>query len=211
LNFIKPHITNGLHLPKNPAGEPSAVGCGERQMKDQLREAVLQSFQSLLDGDGELFDCPIEIHADYDARKLHEVCLNHRLACHLEAHLAPLLATLGERMFVDIEFNREGVDFKNLIVIGQEKRVRPDIIVHNRRSGGNKINLLVVECKRRDAPNGMISEDRDKLRAFMEDGRYDYSFALQVLYAKAMLCGSLFFMEDGIIHSEEIEYSKPRH
>jgi len=180
-------------------------------MKDQLRGAVLQSLQSLLTDDGELFDCPIESHADYEARKLHEVCLNHRLACHLEVYLAPLLKTIGERMFVDIEFNREGIDFKNLIVAGQEKRVRPDIIVHNRRSGEHKINLLVVECKRKDAPNGLIAEDRDKLRAFMEDERYKYAFALQVLYAKAKVCGSLFFIDDGSIHSEEINYSQPRH
>lgn len=177
-------------------------------MNDTLRYALVQSFQSLLTDDGELFDCPIEAHADYDARKLHEVCLNHRLACHLEANLRPLLATMGERMFVDIEFNREGVDFKDLIVNGQEKRVRPDIIVHNRRSGEHKSNLLVVECKRRDAPNGMIAEDRGKLLGFLEDERYQYSFGLQVRYAKAQVCGSLFFIKDGTVCSEEIKYSQ---
>jgi hypothetical protein len=177
-------------------------------MKNMLRDALLQSFQGLLTDDGELFDCPIETHADYDARKLHEVCLNHRLACHLEDNLTPLLATMGERMFVDIEFNREGVDFKNLVVKGQKKRVRPDIIVHNRRSGEYKINLLVVECKRRDASKDMIAEDRDKLLAFLKDERYQYPFGLQVLYAKAQVCGTLFFIEDGTICSEEIEYSQ---
>lgn len=178
-------------------------------MKDKLRDAIQQSFQSLLTDDGELFDCPIEIHAKYDSRKLHEVCLNHRLACHLEANLVPLLATIRERMFVDIEFNREGVDFKKLVVKGKEERIRPDIIVHNRRSGKNKINLLVVECKRSDSPNRMIEEDRDKLLAFLKDDRYQYSFALQVLYAKAQVCGTLFFIiENGSICCEKIDYSQ---
>lgn len=177
-------------------------------MNDRLRDAVRQSFQLLLTYDGDLFDCPIERHADYDARKLHEVCLNHRLACHLEKQLAPLLASLGERMFIDIEFNREGVDFKNLRVRGAEKRIRPDIIVHNRRSGSHKINFLVVECKRRDASTTMIAEDRDKLQAFLQDERYQYSFGLQVLYAKGQVCGHLFSIRDGGIHSEQVEYSQ---
>ena len=48
-------------------------------MKDQVRIAVLRSFELVI-GDGHLLDCPIEENCPYDARKLHGVCINHRLA-----------------------------------------------------------------------------------------------------------------------------------
>lgn len=179
-------------------------------MKDKLRDAVMRVFERLVREDGNLFNRPIEKHAsDYDARKLHEVCLNHRLANYLEAELLPLLVEERGRMFVDIEFNREGVDFKNLKVHGQEKVVRPDIIVHNRKTGANKDNFLVIECKRNDASMENIAEDREKINAFMKDKRYEYSFGLQVLYAKDQVCGYLLFKRNGRLCTDVIDYSKP--
>jgi hypothetical protein len=77
-------------------------------------------------------------------------CVNHRLANHLEKEIIPVLGT-NEAIFVDIEFNREGMDFKNTKIHGEDKRVRPDMIVHNRKTGPEKINFLVVECKKQGA------------------------------------------------------------
>ncbi len=74
-------------------------------MKDQVRDGVLRSFRRLVIEAGHLFDCPIEEHPSYNARKLHEVCVNHRLANHLEKEFIPVLSP-QETIFVDIEFNR---------------------------------------------------------------------------------------------------------
>jgi hypothetical protein len=185
------------------------VGREESEVKDRLRYAVLRAFDRLVTVDGCLFDCPIETNPPgYDARKLHEVCVNHRLANYLEAELLPMFPREGNRMFVDIEFNREGCDFKNLRISGQEKRVRPDIIVHNRKTGADKVNFLIAECKKNDSPNGDIAEDCDKIRAFIEDQRYAYFFGLQVIYEKGQIRGILFFKRDGRIESEPINYSQ---
>jgi hypothetical protein len=152
-------------------------------MKDQVREGVLRSFRRLVDEDGDLFDCPIEEHSSYDARKLHEVCVNHRLANHLEKEIIQVFK-LNEAIFVDIEFNREGVNFKNTKINGEDKPVRPDIIIHNRKTGHEKVNFLVVECKKKGASEDNIGKDRQKILALMRDERYEYSFGLQVIYGR---------------------------
>ncbi len=73
-------------------------------MKDELVRAIRSAFGRLLVEDGSLFNCPIEEDSPYDARKLHEVCINHRFTNHLQNEVLPLLDN-RESMFADIEFN----------------------------------------------------------------------------------------------------------
>ncbi|MGQ0667122.1 MAG: hypothetical protein ACT4O4_08815 [Nitrospiraceae bacterium] len=169
----------------------------------QVLDAVQHSFRRLVEKDGDLFDCPIEEHSCHDARKLHEVCVNHRLANHLEKEIIPVLGT-NEAIFVDIEFNREGMDFKNTKIHGEDKRVRPDIIVHNRKTGPEKINFLGVERKKQGASQNEIEEDRQKIRALMEDQKYEYSFGLQVVYGNDGVKGELFFRSGTEIVQEAV-------
>ncbi len=171
-------------------------------MIDELREAIVASFSKLIENDGYLFDCPIEEYFEYDSRKLHEVCINHRLAVYLEEFILPLLNGDDEQYFVDIEFNREGINKKNLKV-GDEKTVRPDIIIHNRKSGEEKKNFLIVECKKSGASNGDIEDDRNRVKAFLENERYKYSYGLQVIYTRQLIDGTLFYKSDEAI--EEIK------
>ena len=141
----------------------------------------------------------IEVYdADYDARKLHEVCINHRLAVYFEQKIIPLLPK-DEEYFVDIEFNREGSNFKEVEITEQQKTVRPDIIIHNRKSGNNKKNFLVVECKKRGTSEDKINYDMQKLEAFLTDPRYSYRFGLQVNYDKDEIKGKLLFYENGAL------------
>lgn len=180
-------------------GEPE----GEKGMKDQVREALRRSFARLLQEDGSLFDCPVEENFTYDARKLHEVCINHRFANHLETAVIPLLG-YEEKMYVDIEFNREGLNYKQVRMAGEEKKLRPDIIIHNRRSGHEKRNFFVVECKKKGSLQTEIDEDQEKILAMMEDERYAYSFGLQVVYGKRHIKAVLFSRNNAAIESEEI-------
>lgn len=172
-------------------------------MKDDLIGAVRQSLDRLLQEDGSLFECPIEEGPPYDARKLHEVCINHSLANHLQQAILPLFR-FEDKMFVDIEFNREGINSKDVMIDGRKELVRPDIIVHNRRSGKDKQNLLVVECKKKGAPPEDVVWDKKKIQAMMKDERYLYSYGLQVVYAKEQTEVTLFFKLDGDIMSERI-------
>jgi hypothetical protein len=177
----------------------------EAVMKDKLKNAVQCSFNRLLREDGDLFDCPIEEDAPYDARKLHEVCVNHRLANHLQDKLLPLFGSRD--LFVDIEFNREGGNYKKVQVDRTDKVLRPDIIIHNRRAGLEKRNFLVVECKKEGANEEEIDKDKQKILAFMKDERYEYSFGLQVIYGRGRVKGILFSKDRAGFHEEKIGYS----
>jgi hypothetical protein len=172
-------------------------------MKDLVHAQVLCALRQLVEEDGALFECPIEEHTAYDARKLHEVCVNHRLANHLETALLPVLR-IDERLFVDIEFNREGVDFKHIRMNGEDHTVRPDIIIHNRKTGSQKRNVFVVEGKKQDAHARDIEDDQKKIRAFMGDTRYEYTFGLQVIYGRDGVRGELFFRNGKRIHSVKL-------
>jgi hypothetical protein len=87
---------------------------------------------------------------------------------------------------------------------GKELVVRPDIIIHNRKSGKQKRNFLIVECKKSGAQPAEIEDDHRKIRAFMENDKYKYSFGLQVVYGKDKIKGTLFYKNKQAIEQEEI-------
>jgi|ERR1035438_840948 hypothetical protein len=174
--------------------------------RELLRKAVVQSIKQLACNDGILFSAPIEQYSPNDARKLHEVCINHKFAEYLAGEILPLFEKT-QRMFVDIEFNREGVNFKEATIDGETKRVRPDIIVHNRRSKKAKNNFLVIECKKSDADLQDIKDDCNKIEVLMTNPLYDYNYGLQVLYDALVIKGTLFYKQDGAIKKEPLEYN----
>ena len=174
-------------------------------MKHQIKQAVLRAFSRLKSDDGSLFDCKIEEEFGYDSRKLHEVCINHKLAIYLEDEIIQIISDADHKYFVDIEFNREGINKKKIIVCnGEELVVRPDIIIHNRKSSEQKENFLIVECKKNGASCSEIEDDQKKIRAFMENDKYKYFFGLQVVYGKDEIKGTLFCKNGQAIEQEEI-------
>jgi hypothetical protein len=148
---------------------------------------------------------PIEQDANYDARKLHEVCINHRLAIYLEKYVMCNIDT-WEDLFADIEFNREGVNFKTVSVNGEILVVRPDIIIHNRKTGNSKFNFLIVECKKSGASEEELAKDGAKICALMCDARYEYQFGLRILYGEKSILGLLHFHDGLNVVSERIDY-----
>lgn len=116
-----------------------------------------------------------------------------------------MINAADQKYFVDIEFNREGINKKKIIGCKSEEFVvRPDIIIHNRKSGDQKKNFLIVECKKYEAPFAEIEEDRKKVRAFMDNPKYSYYFGLQVIYKKDEIKGLLFYKNGQAIGQEEI-------
>lgn len=92
------------------------------------------------------------------AYKIHETCINHRLALYLEKALSTQWDFCDEDLFVDIEFNRiltndkhrkmqlnieQSTTFENQQV--PSKSIRPDIVIHNRQN--NRRNMLWIEVK----------------------------------------------------------------
>jgi hypothetical protein len=184
---------------------PIAFAMWSTTMKDVIKRKVLNVFSMLKRDDGTLFDCEIE-ESEYDSRKLHEVCINHRLAIYLEKEILPIISSASQKYFVDIEFNREGINLKKILECnGRERVVRPDIIIHNRKSEEKKENFLIVECKKIGASPAEIHDDREKVSAFLNDEKYKYSFGLQVVYGKDVIEGTLFYKDsEGFIKQEKI-------
>lgn len=173
--------------------------------KETLREKLVVVLKVLTENDGMLFRSPVEEDTGYDARKLHEVCINHKLAEHLADIVIPNVET-GEKLFADIEFNREGINFKAVEIEGKKLVVRPDVIIHNRKSGQSKFNFLVVECKKAGAYEWEIKQDRDKIVALMKGAKYQYQFGLQLIYGENSVVGHLFFCNGTEIKAEVVSY-----
>lgn len=173
-------------------------------MNKEIAQGIKNAFDNLKEQDGYLFDCPIEEADEYDSRKLHEVCINHRLSNHLENHLLNIVNNADDPVFFDIEFNREGGSHKELHINGHIQVVRPDIIVHNRKSGEDKNNVLVVECKKEGASPQSLDGDKQKIIEFMNSETYSYKFGLQVVYGTSKIQGTFFHRNKNEIIEEEI-------
>jgi hypothetical protein len=170
----------------------------------RLKERIEQAYSKLISIDGILFDNPIEENMPYDSRKLHEVCINHKLAIYLDEFILPLLNDRYDSYFTDIEFNREGVNAKNVNINNSETLCRPDIIIHNRISGNRKNNFLIVECKKSESSRAEINADEKKIIGFLNDDRYLYEYGLQTIYHSTLINGFLFYKNEGKILTEEI-------
>ena len=174
------------------------------EMKRKIIKAIKSACQKLQNKDGSLFHRPIEEGFNYDAKKLHEVCINHKLANYLEEFILPILEYKNMKYFVDIEFNREGMNNKEIEINAKEELVRPDIIIHNRSSGDEKDNFLVAECKKSNVQKKEKSDDVKKLKAFIKDSRYKYQYGLQIIYGNDKIKATLFYCDQGEISKEEI-------
>ena len=175
--------------------------------KDELKGKIAEAFNILLERDGELFKCNIHGNGHNEepgyARKLHEVCINHKLANYLEEIIVPSING-DNRYFVDIEFNKEGKNDKLIVLKGETVTARPDIIIHNRKSGEEKDNFLIVECKKHGASDSKIEKDVEKIIEFIGRSAYQYKFGLQVIYNKNEITGTLFYKDGTEIEQEEI-------
>src|SRR5438876_8740359 len=96
-----------------------------------------------------------------------------KLACHL--------AALFPDQDVDVEYNRHGLDPKDLDLPsgcrgGGRRRVFPDIVVHRRRT--DKTNLLVIEIKK-ETNREPRERDRAKIAAMKTQLGYRWGVLIE--------------------------------
>ena len=197
--FFLPPLGEGCHevtVDTRDRKGADHITMGEKMIdKQQLIDAIREAFKMLMKNDSVLLCRHVE--ENEEAIKLHEVCINHKLANYFEETIFLLLTNHGEGFFTDIEFNKEGKNKKKLLRRdGKEKDTRPDIIIHNRKSGAEKENILIVECKKDSNSQTEIDKDVDKIIAFITGPKYEYKFGLQVIYAIDGVSGILFFKQD---------------
>ena len=171
-------------------------------MKEILLEAVGQLLKNdsdliILDMDSQIYES-ISDKKDLE-RKLHEVCINHRLAVYLELIIQSMDL---DNYYVDIEYNRYYKNEKSVEMLnGVSKVCRPDIIIHKRMHKSDDQHLLVVEAKK-----DVESEaDIDKIKAFMTDKRYMYQYGARIIYKEFKNCIiDFFYIEGETIKNERI-------
>jgi hypothetical protein len=162
----------------------------------KIRNLLLEAFHLLCINDTDLIDLGDSEVLEYSVdsgkleRKLHEICINHRLAHYIEELLPKYYPNVYK---VDIEYNRYYKNKKYVDVEGEKKTVRPDIIVHTRaKQTEYPQHLLVIEAKKDiDCP-----EDIKVIKSFIKDRRYRYIFGLAVRYNDFNPVETTLFYED---------------
>ncbi|GAA5529475.1 hypothetical protein [Herpetosiphon gulosus] len=97
---------------------------------------------------------------------LHERTIVHKFATYLQIKFS--------KWDVDVEYNRNITDIKEIVTDSEEKkRIIPDIIIHHR---GMSENLLAIEVKSLQKPNRKsIEKDKIKLNRYKEQLGYRYA------------------------------------
>lgn len=144
---------------------------------NELEESVVQALKMLLQHDCELIETQPK-----------EECINHKLAQYLEWVLHE--KTLLEGLDVDIEYNKYKEDEKKS---SDGRNIRPDIIVHERKSG-NRNNLIVIEAKKNYDTKG----DRGKVTELVNSEKFHYAVGSVISYfPKKEYVKIKFFTPDG--------------
>ncbi len=110
------------------------------------------------------------------SRRLHEICLNHRLALYIE-----LLISISRIKFkVDIEYNRNYNSPKIVQYRTGAALIRPDILIHTRANQSpNAINNFMIIETKKDINS---ARDTDKIEAMMKDENYEYHVGVRIKY-----------------------------
>ncbi len=129
---------------------------------NKLQKSVFEALKLLIKNDIEIIK-----------NKTKEECINHKLAQYLENIL------LNEKILtvhnVDIEYNKYKKGEKKS---ADGRNIRPDIIVHERKSG-NRNNLIVIEAKK----DYESEKDRGKIRNLVQNKEtYSYSLGVAISY-----------------------------
>ncbi|MBW5447619.1 hypothetical protein GE107_16295 [Cohnella sp. CFH 77786] len=127
-----------------------------------IRSILLRSIRKLIEKDLFLV-----------TNKVKEECINHRLGVYLEKALLSSYKE-GPDYNVDLEYNKNYTNPKEIITDKGELRIRPDILIHKRNSFEN---LLAVEAKKLYPSR----YDREKLEHLLKPP-YNYEVTALVSY-----------------------------
>ncbi len=119
-----------------------------------------------------------------------EECINHKFAMYLENILKRdnILLSSTVAWDVDIEYDKYKEGEKK---DSQGRKIRPDIIVHQRESG-NRNNFIIIEAKK-DYPR---KNDVDKVNDLVKSARYQYILGVLISYLPNKNYAKIKFKKD---------------
>lgn len=144
---------------------------------NELQQSVLNALKQLVKNDSDLIETQPK-----------EECINHKLAIYLERSLQE--KGLLDGIDVDIEYNKYKDDEKES---SNGRNIRPDILVHERRSG-NRNNLIVIEAKK----NYNNKSDTYKVIDLMDSVNFKYQVGALISYLPKGKYMKIKFYERGI-------------
>jgi hypothetical protein len=125
-------------------------GTGSVLMQPVIQNWIEQSLRNLFANEASLID-----------RKLKEECINHRFAVYLEKHKPQEYTDY----VVDLEYDKDFSNSKQISINGVPTSIRPDILIHQRENNSNG-NLIAFECKK----HYLTVHDKQKLRGLLGNG-----------------------------------------
>lgn len=134
-----------------------------RNKMNELQELVVKTLELLIRNDIELIK-----------NQPREECINHKFAQYLEKLLKKRDVLTKLELDVDVEYDKYKEDEKKSSC---GRNIRPDIIVHKRKSG-NKNNLMVIEAKK----NYINKKDKCKIMDLVKSKDFKYSLGVGVAY-----------------------------
>ena len=153
----------------------------------KLKNVIIKSLSELCEKDVKLINSEVK-----------EECINHKLAQYIEKHTNEILPELTS-INVDVEYNKYKEDPK---MMGQYP-IRPDVLVHKRKSG-NLDNYLAVEAKK-----GYSSKyDKEKIRFLISNENYNYFLGCLISYQPNRDYLILQFWQSGSSKWERYRYRK---
>ena len=130
---------------------------------NELQKLIMKALKLLIENDIELIK-----------NQPREECINHRFAQWLEEVLKSRCVWTKLELNVDVEYDKYKEDGKKS---SRGRNIRPDIIVHERKSG-NKNNLMVIEAKK----NYIDKKDKCKIMDLVKNKDFEYSLGAGVAY-----------------------------
>lgn len=130
---------------------------------NELQKLIMKALKLLIENDIELI-----------RNQSREECINHKFAQYLEELLKSRGVLTKLELNVDVEYDKYKEDEKKSSC---GRNIRPDIIVHKRKSG-NKNNLMVIEAKK----NYIDEKDRYKIMDLVKNKDFEYSLGAGAAY-----------------------------
>lgn len=129
---------------------------------NELQKSIIDALKLLIQRDCDLIETQPK-----------EECINHKLAQYLECTLIEK-NLLPNHHNVDMEYDKYKAGKKKS---SDGRNIRPDIIVHRRRSG-NEDNLIVIEAKKSYGSE----DDRSKVKDLVDSKKFSYSLGAVISY-----------------------------
>lgn len=125
--------------------------------KTEIKENLSEALFEFIKYDAELLELGVD-----------ERAITHHIACYLKKSFPD--------WHVDCEYNRKGNEIKKIPNYSESGHIRPDIIVHHRKTNDN---LLVIEVKKEGAD---IFDDNTKLTELTDKySEYNYKFGILLI------------------------------